>query len=337
MGIDDSLMETANQYLQEEENIYIVYIKKNLVDVSCNKKGKKLKRKELVKDLPELPIEIESDIIKKFKNFQKQFEKNSNVTLSSMEFYIRDIFIRCHSQLIGDYVDYLSVLDNDDIPIFDSYSFLSKKGKSKDFCKEIIDTQLFRNFIQNEAKEEFAYFRKISSMNKIIDFDETTLGRRRSISSKNSNIRSISQDFGTASIQLIKEEPISLDSKEEFKETYIVLPYFIETDFKKDLNKISLYINEVYPSNKKKNVILKYENYKKLKLEEISNTYNRYTFPEVKKQEIVKRESIKQISSKIRPFVIQYEKKLENQLLDMQYKEGRKATLIYKTKQKNEL
>ena len=82
---------------------------------------------------------------------------------------------------------------------------------------------------------------------------------------------------------------------------------------------------------------MKYEDYKKLKFDEISNTYNRYTFPEAKKQEIVKRESIIQISSKIRPFVIQYEKKLENQLLDMQYKEGRKATLIYKTKQKNEL
>lgn len=48
MGIDEALFETAKQYLNEEDNIYIIHIKKDLIDVSFNKKGKKLKRKELM-------------------------------------------------------------------------------------------------------------------------------------------------------------------------------------------------------------------------------------------------------------------------------------------------
>jgi hypothetical protein len=48
MGIEMNLLNTAKQYLNEEETIYLVYIKKNLVDISSNRKGKKLKRRELL-------------------------------------------------------------------------------------------------------------------------------------------------------------------------------------------------------------------------------------------------------------------------------------------------
>jgi hypothetical protein len=49
MGIDQSLLEHAKSYFAEEESIYIVYIKKDLIEISSNTKGKKLKRKELLK------------------------------------------------------------------------------------------------------------------------------------------------------------------------------------------------------------------------------------------------------------------------------------------------
>jgi hypothetical protein len=48
MGIDETLLEHAKPYFAEEDSIYIVYIKKDLIDISANKKGKKLKRKELM-------------------------------------------------------------------------------------------------------------------------------------------------------------------------------------------------------------------------------------------------------------------------------------------------
>lgn len=48
MGIEKSLMNIAQTYLNEEDSIYLVYIHKNLVDISSNKKEKKVKRRELL-------------------------------------------------------------------------------------------------------------------------------------------------------------------------------------------------------------------------------------------------------------------------------------------------
>jgi hypothetical protein len=48
MGLDESLLSLAKPYLAEEDNIYYVYINKDKIDISSNRKGKKLKRKELM-------------------------------------------------------------------------------------------------------------------------------------------------------------------------------------------------------------------------------------------------------------------------------------------------
>jgi hypothetical protein len=48
MGIDQSLLEHAKSYFAEEERIFIIYIKKDLIDMSSNAKGKKLKKKDLL-------------------------------------------------------------------------------------------------------------------------------------------------------------------------------------------------------------------------------------------------------------------------------------------------
>ncbi len=48
MGIDETLLEHAKTYFAEEDSIYLVYIKKDMIDISGNIKGKKLKRKELM-------------------------------------------------------------------------------------------------------------------------------------------------------------------------------------------------------------------------------------------------------------------------------------------------
>jgi len=48
MGIDESLLNHARPYFAEERSIFIVYIKKDLIDISSNDKGKKLKKKELL-------------------------------------------------------------------------------------------------------------------------------------------------------------------------------------------------------------------------------------------------------------------------------------------------
>lgn len=48
MGMHECLFPNAKPFLDQYDDIYIIYIKKNLIDVTANKKGKKLKKKELM-------------------------------------------------------------------------------------------------------------------------------------------------------------------------------------------------------------------------------------------------------------------------------------------------
>jgi len=48
MGIDESLIIFAEPYFAEEDGIFLVYINKDKIDVSWNRKGKNLKKKELL-------------------------------------------------------------------------------------------------------------------------------------------------------------------------------------------------------------------------------------------------------------------------------------------------
>ena len=48
MGMHECLLQNARSFLDQYDDIYIIYIKKNLIDTTANKKGKKLKKKELM-------------------------------------------------------------------------------------------------------------------------------------------------------------------------------------------------------------------------------------------------------------------------------------------------
>jgi hypothetical protein len=81
----------------------------------------------------------------------------------------------------------------------------------------------------------------------------------------------------------------------------------------------------MFPKYIKQETIIDYTNFKEINFEKMPIKYRRYALPEFKKAQSI-------VSNKIRPFVIQYEKKIENTAFDIQYKENRKATLIYRTK-----
>ncbi len=46
MGIDEKMMPIAEEYLKEEENIYLVFINKDLISISSKLKNKNTKKKE---------------------------------------------------------------------------------------------------------------------------------------------------------------------------------------------------------------------------------------------------------------------------------------------------
>ena len=48
MGLEEGLLDLASSFIYEEEGIYLVYIDKNYIDNSSNKKKKKMNKKSLM-------------------------------------------------------------------------------------------------------------------------------------------------------------------------------------------------------------------------------------------------------------------------------------------------
>jgi hypothetical protein len=295
MGIEEYMLETAKEYLDESENTYLVYIRKNYIDVSSNHKGRRfMKRKELIKDLPDYPVDIETDLTNSIKNFKKILDKHKGST-KDLEMCFRKLFINSFANIIGDYMKYLSFLD--DIPLFNSDSYISQRPKnSKLFCGEFIQTQIFRNFLQCEEREEFSYFKKVISEN--TQYPGRTHKRSNSLGKAN-------------------------NEENNFSETFIILPYFTENE--KLLEKYK-------PFTTCGNKIISFENFKKFNFSEISNKFNRYIIQELKFKKINEGGFNSKISSKIRPFVQEIEKKIETQNYEIQYRERRKESIIRKSK-----
>ena len=69
------------------------------------------------------------------------------------------------SDLLSGYTQYLTFMD--EIPLFNSESFIANKAKDqKKFYSDFSSTQIFRQFLQNDSKENFPYFFKIENQNR---------------------------------------------------------------------------------------------------------------------------------------------------------------------------
>lgn len=77
-----------------------------------------------------------------------------------IENLLREIFCFTMSDLLSGYAQYLTFME--DIPLFNSESFIANKHNShKKFFADFCSTQVFRQFLQNDSKENFPYFYKI--------------------------------------------------------------------------------------------------------------------------------------------------------------------------------
>jgi hypothetical protein len=313
MGIEEYMLETAKEYLDECEGIYLVYIRKNYIDISSNKKGRRLiKRKELVKDLPDYPYDIETDLTNAIKSFKKIIDKQGNQ--KDIELTFRKIFIKNIASIVGDYMKYLSFLD--DVPLFNCVSYIPQRPKScQPFCSELIQTQIFRNFLQYESREEFVLFKKYIS--EVIK-DPRSHKRSNSITVKRTQ---------TLSPDLEK-------SAKDFLETFIILPYYIENP-KNDLQRSIGILNERYtPFTSFSTNIFPFDSFKEIDFIDMPVIFNRYIIQELKFKKTTEGGFNSKISSKIRPFVLEIEKKIETQNYEIQYRERRKESIIRKTKRK---
>lgn len=87
----------------------------------------------------------------------KKTYDSKNCDGSSLDFQMREIFIRSMNFLFGDFKKYTSFID--DIPLFNYTCFVDhRERETKDFYLDFTQTQIFRNFLQYSANESFPYF-----------------------------------------------------------------------------------------------------------------------------------------------------------------------------------
>lgn len=165
MGINEKQLKNALNLI-EEEQVFIIYIKKNQIELASNP-GKKIDRKLLNKLIPPFPEEFLHDIISDLKDTKKKITEDSKskkpedkLNPYDLERNIREMFILMMVQLFGDYKKYLSYLDN--VALFNSDGFLLKRDKAYNaFFSDLTSTQNFRQFLQNLDNENVVLFDKL--------------------------------------------------------------------------------------------------------------------------------------------------------------------------------
>ena len=153
--------------MEQNEEIFLVYIKENKLNLGTNLIGKNQKKKYRYKyvedNVPPLPTGLEKELKKKLKKIKddiEYFEKKNNGKndLEEFDIKIRVAFMEMFVQMFHDIDKYLVLLDED--IIFNKKYFLEKISKDdKKFYEEFTDTQLFQLFTQNFIKDEFNYFK----------------------------------------------------------------------------------------------------------------------------------------------------------------------------------
>jgi hypothetical protein len=132
----------------DRSNILFVSLTNNLISCDCynlitNKKGQNKKQILKYLNLPDLPKSIEKKLI----NHLSEIEKIED--LKTMNEKIKTFFCRIMVFILDDYKDYF--MNSVEKLIFNKDNYLmNKKEENKAFYKELLNTQLFTQFIFNE-------------------------------------------------------------------------------------------------------------------------------------------------------------------------------------------
>ena len=181
MGANESLVEYAleNQYIGNK--VIFINISKNEIYLS-NKKAINCKNVNKIMDLPKFPdnyeklLNIKLDMIRKL--------NNNSLIIENLKY----TFCKLLVVILDDYLEHCFNID-DDI-IFNNESFLDrKKPDEKNFFKELIQTQLFSQFLLSR-KEQFIKNKKLikydnlnNDNKKIFDFEDYFRDTKISINS----------------------------------------------------------------------------------------------------------------------------------------------------------
>ena len=158
-GISEDLLNNnaLNALKEAEDNVYEIFIIKNIIKISNE-------NEEICSGVPKLPEQIYKklynelkcleDIYNKMdKSYQEKFYENINNI-------IQNIFLESCSIMLYDFIDY--IFNDENISEIYDFDIVIKRKDKKDyeFYRELIDTQIFQNFIQNviNNKNNFPLF-----------------------------------------------------------------------------------------------------------------------------------------------------------------------------------
>jgi hypothetical protein len=276
MGVEESMMNYVKKHLDEnkcneEDNyIFIVYIKKNLIEHYSHKKAKKVNKKLLYQYIPEYPDILYDDIVKELKEMKKAIDEVKDLTsvnMTKINKKVLSMFVKSMVFLFGDYKKYVSVIDNQ--PLLNTTSFLHTKAeKTHNFYKELTSNQNFRHFLQ--LKQPFPYFEKMciryshlmvpvkkeSSRPSSVTRSSSQIGSGKNTPKKFSIFGSKTPNltlkkYSTTSANMEDSNSssrIDLDNKSgEMVETYLITQYYTQDSlFRLDSTKIEEYLNLKY-------------------------------------------------------------------------------------------
>ncbi len=197
--------------------------------------------------------------LKKIKQtLNKSLSENYLIT-REIEKKMRKLFCLLMIELLNGYKENLNIID--DIPNFDSENYVQFKKENQDFYMDFCETQIFRQFLQNESDDYFKYFYKLQSnlneKNKKNIFSKQYLNEIQNSSANKNRKRSISNSYKIIN-RLGSPSPVEIEEKNssyfennkkkdtviekkiniindyenifKFEETFYLYPYFLDYD-----------------------------------------------------------------------------------------------------------
>lgn len=161
MGLEEGLYFLAKEYLNTHEGIFIINLDKDEVVTSLT--YKKVNKKVLKAYIGEYDVSYYEKLENSIEEIKQQrqiiLKKDKKINEKAYDALIYKVFSTYLSGIFGDYQRYLTYLD--DQAVFNIDSFLSNRNNQyENFYTEILKTQNFMNFIENNPKKA-VFFNKI--------------------------------------------------------------------------------------------------------------------------------------------------------------------------------
>ena len=226
-------------------------------------------------------------------------------------------------RLFGDYIKYLSFIDK--VPIFNKESFLeTRKNKNHEFFDQFTETQSFLFFLQQDPKESYTVFCKLS--HQFADEDKkqsknskkTILEMRKASSTfiekiplsfldNKSKISYKKKDDDSSFYSSNSDSDSSTITYHDYKEIYFIVPYF---DTEKKL-KQEVSFNEESTENLECQTNIVVENIKEFNYPKKGAKYMRYIIPHLQTTPKIK-DKDKESNDKVHPHFEEFPEALGN-------------------------